>query len=114
MTKVEMHCRYCNLGVFEAEVDSESDRWTAPKAPWGWETITNPMNHTTIYRCPDCIRYATKESKIMALVELGRPMERGIIDQDFTDFDLKTIKDWCELIQNTVGKELKRRKEGEE
>lgn len=111
--RITMHCRYCNIGVFEAEINNEPDRWVAPKAPWGWETVTNPVNHTTIYRCPDCIRYTVKESKIMALAELGRPMERGEVDQDFTDCDLENMRLWCELIQDTVGKELERRREAE-
>jgi len=113
MVKVEMHCRYCNIGVFEAEVNDEPDRWVAPKAPWGWETITNPLNHSTVYKCPDCIRREEKDNKIIALVNLGRPMERGIIDQDFTDCDLENMRGWCELIQDTVGKELERRREAE-
>jgi hypothetical protein len=111
--KVKMHCRYCNIGVFEAEINDEPDRWVAPKAPRGWETVTNPMNHTTVYRCPDCIRYTAKESKIVALAELGRPMEQGKVDQDFTDFDLGAIASWCKLILDAVMDELDKRHEAE-
>lgn len=111
--KITMHCRYCNIGVFEAEVNDEPDRWVAPPAPRGWQIVTNPVNHTTVYRCPDCICHAAKESKIMALAELGRPMEKGEVDQDFTDFDLGAIASWCKLILDAVMDELDKRHKAE-